>query len=541
MGLRAAYYTSSVAERTGFASTEAALWHTESQECFCETLHVTMSLPKAVGYSGLLVIGVIAVVGILLAVTNDRSTDPYSAVTVSHDTAASSGRASIVVDERRQQVSGIRTTPVVRGTLSSPLRAFGVIAYDSGRLTDFNLKLDGWIRDVYVTGVGRRVRKNDSLFTLSSQELTGAQLQYLAALRSLQTLPPAQLADREYQERLIETPRQRLLYWDVPPDQLTALQEKGSALEAVTFRSPSDGEIVEQSIVKGMHVRSGDTLYKIVDTSVVWVEADFNSIDVERVREGATATVIVDSSRDRLSGRILNQFPAISEQTRTSRVRIEAPNPSGRLKPGMFATVEVVAEPVAGLLIPEDALVDSGLHQTVFVAQGNGYFAPRSVVTGAHANDRVVILSGLREGEQVVARGTFLVDSESQLRTALEQYGAPTWKDQPEPAPSDLRMTVRVGNESEGPHAAAAEVRVELRETDGRPVLDATVDVQFYMAPMPSMNMAAMRSTTRLTHVGGGVYQGRGKLSMAGRWDATVSATRDGVPIAAQQTSFMAR
>jgi len=436
-------------------------------------------------------------------------------------------------------VSGIRTTPVVRGTLSSPLRAFGVIAYDSGRLTDFNLKLDGWIRDVYVTAAGQRLRKNDPLFTLASQELTGAQLQYLAALRSLQTLSPAQLADREYQERLIETPRQRLVYWDVPSDQLAALQEKGAALEAITFRSPSDGVVVEQSVVKGMHVGAGDTLYKIADTSVLWVEADFKSTDVERLREHATATVIVDSSRDRVSGRVLNQYPGISEQTRTSRVRIEVLNPNGRLKPGMFATVEVAAEPVAGLLIPEDALVDSGLRQTVFVAQGNGYFEPRAVVTGAHADDRVLILSGLQEGEQIVARGTFLVDSESQLRAALEQYGDSRPQAQAETTKSSLRMTVRVGNGSEGPRAAAS-VRVELREADGRPVPDATVDVQFYMAPMPSMNMAAMRSNTRLTHVGDGVYQGNGNLSMAGRWDATISATRGGVRIATQQTSFVA-
>jgi len=147
----------------------------------------------------------------------------------------------------------------------------------------------------------------------------------------------------------------------------------------------------------------------------------------------------------------------------------------------------------------------------------------------------------LHEGEQVVARGTFLVDSESQLRTALEQYGAPPSRDQSEPAKNNLRMTVRVGNQSEGPRAAAAEVRVELREADGRPVPDATVDVQFYMAPMPSMNMAAMRSNTRLKHVGDGVYQGSGNLSMAGRWDATISATRGGVRIATQQTSFVAR
>ncbi|HKE86540.1 MAG TPA: FixH family protein [Vicinamibacterales bacterium] len=434
----------------------------------------------------------------------------------------------------------MRTTRVVRGTLSWPARAFGVVTYDASRVRDFNLKLDGWVRDLYVTAVGQRVRKNDPLLTLSSQELTGAQLQYLAALRSLQQLPPAQLADREYQERLIETPRQRLLYWDIPPDQLKALQDKGSALEAVTFRSPSDGVVIELAAVKGMHVAAGEMLYKIADSSVVWIEADFNTVEVEHLSDHASAVVTVDSlQQSPMSGRVLSQYPAVSDQTRTTRVRIEVPNPQGRLKPGMFARVEATVEPVAGLVVPDDAVLDSGLRQVVFVAQGDGHFEPRAVVAGARANGQVLILSGVREGELVVSRGAFLVDSESQLRAALEQFGEPQHR--PDASQKNPRLTVRFGTGSEQPRASATDIQVEMRNADDTPMTDATVDAQFYMAPMPSMNMAAMRSSVRLTHVGGGVYRAREALSMAGRWDVTISATRDGVRVVSQQTSLVAR
>jgi Cu(I)/Ag(I) efflux system membrane fusion protein len=484
--------------------------------------------------AGLVVAGTI--VGVL------ARSRPRSNVTEAAPVASASSkqnRVPVVLDQRRQQISGVRTTPVVRDTLSAGLRAFGVVAYDASGLTDFNLKLDGWVKDVFVTATGQRVRKGDALFTLTSQELTGAQLQYLAALRSLQQLSPAQLADREYQERLIETPRQRLLFWDVPLDQLRALQEKGAALDAITFRAPSDGLIVEQSVVKGMRVETGETLYKIANTSMVWIEADFNSSEVDHVPEHASATIIVDASGDRLTGRILNQFPGVSPQTRTTKVRLEVPNPQSRLKPGMFATVEVRTEPVTGLVIPEDALLDSGSRQTVFVAKGDGYFEPRGVVAAMHANSRVLIISGLQEGEQVVARGAFLVDSESQLRTALQQYEeSPAGPTTSAPAP---RMTVQFGNGSEEPRATDTSVRVDLHDANGTAVTDATLDVQFYMAPMPSMNMAAMTSHLRLTHVGGGTYQGSGSLSMAGRWDVTIAATRGGVRFATQRTSLVAR
>ena len=155
-----------------------------------------------------------------------------------HSTGRQLARVPVVLDIRRQQLSGVRTTTVIRGELSQLLRGVGTIAYDETRLTDVNLKVDGWIRELHVNYTGQQVHQGQPLFTLYSQELVGAQLQYLAALRARAQLTPAQAADREYQERLIETPRGRLLFLDFPEDQLRVVEKIGESGEVARDLDP---------------------------------------------------------------------------------------------------------------------------------------------------------------------------------------------------------------------------------------------------------------------------------------------------------------
>jgi RND family efflux transporter MFP subunit len=475
---------------------------------------------------------------ILVAAGCGRSPD----VSTKDDSVAALRRGSgaLEVDARRQQLVGVKTVPVVRGTLTQPVRAPGVVTYDASRLTDVNLRLDGWIRELSVNQVGQHVKAGEALFSLYSQELQGAQLQYLAAIRSLEQLTPTQRADLDYQERLIQTPKQRLLNWDVPPDQLEQMQKRGAALDAVVFRSPVDGVVIEQVVVQGMHVMAGQTLYKIADTSTLWVEADFAAGDAGQLRDGSAATVIVDAAPPaRLTGKILSQYPALSGQTRTIKVRIEVPSGRSGLKPGMFVSVEVMTPPRSGLVIPADAVIDSGRRQTVFVAEGNGYFQPRSVTVGDRAEDRLLITSGLSEGEQVVSRAAFLVDSESQLSAALDSYRGQQ-PDGSESSAATNGVTLRFETETDSPAAAATGIRVQL-DDKGAPVTDATVDAKFSMSAMPSMNMPAMQASARLAHATGSVYRGTVSLPMAGRWDVAVSAYRGGTQVASEQTSIVVR
>jgi len=496
-----------------------------------------MSGRTAAILSGLLAI---SVVGILVAITNDEPAGPRpNSMTPAGDARAHSERGSVAIDDRRQQLAGIRTQAVVTGTLARTARGTGAVIIDESRVTDVNLRLDGWIRDLHVNYTGQKVRQGDPLFTLFSQELVGAQLQYLVALRSREQLTPAQAADQEYQERLIETPRRRLLYWDVPEDQIRALEKAGQALEAVTFRSPSDGVVIEKAATKGMHVQAGQTLFKLADMSLVWIDAAFSPSDVTHLKIGQRVDVtFVAQPTEKVAGKILYLYPSVAESSRTARVRIEVPNHSGRLTPGMFAEVDVAIEPEKGLIVSEDAVLDSGRRKTVFVAGGNGRFEPRDVTVGLHTDNQYIVLSGLTEGEQVVTRATFMLDSESQLVSALQNYGAPASKPS---SPTTSQTSLTFLTNPDPPRAGKTQMEVHLVGADRSPVTDATLEVRFYMAPMPSMNMPAMTASTQLEHVGQGVYRGTGIFAMAGPWDVTVSASRQGNQVAERRLSLVVR
>jgi Cu(I)/Ag(I) efflux system membrane fusion protein len=491
---------------------------------------------KAAILSGLLVIGI---VGIFLAITNVKPAGlPLKSTTLT-DATTQSGRSPVVIDDRRQQLAGIRSQAVATGTLTRTARGTGSVIIDESRVTDVNLRLDGWIRDLHVNYTGQRVRQGDPLFTLFSQELVGAQLQYLAAWRSREQLTPAQAADREYQERLIETPRRRLLYWGVPEDQIRALEKAGEALEAVTFRSPADGVVIEKAATRGMHVEAGQTLFKLVDMSLVWIDAAFSPSDVTHVKSGQRVDVSFPAQPDeKVAGKILYLYPSVAESSRTARVRIEVPNRTGRLTPGMFANVDVAGEPESGLIVPEDAVLDSGRRKTVFVAAGDGRFEPRDVTLGLHTDNKYIVLSGLSEGEQVVTRATFMLDSESRLVSALQSYDART-PSASSPTVSQSSLTFLTNPDP--PRAGKTQLEVHLVGADRSPVTDASLEVRLYMAPMPSMNMPAMTAATHLEHVGRGVYRGTGTFAMAGPWDVTVLAARHGSQIAEKRLSLVVR
>ncbi|HEY1308745.1 MAG TPA: efflux RND transporter periplasmic adaptor subunit [Vicinamibacterales bacterium] len=488
--------------------------------------------PLHVVTAALVAAGVIAIV-----VARDRAGDSHVATSPAPPDSGPH-RQAVTLDGRRQQLAGVRAEPVTRGTIARVIHGVGPLILDETRLTDINVKLDGWIRELYVNYTGQEVRRGNALFALYSQELVGAQLQYLAALRAREQLTPAQAADRDYQERLIETPRKRLQYWDFPEDQLRALEKGGQALDAVIFRSPADGMVIEKMATKGMHVQAGQTLYRLADMSFVWIDANVNPADLLHVRAGQKAAVtIAIQPEERISGRVLHVFPAVSESSKSARLRIEVPNKSGQLRPGMFASVDIEVDPEQGLVVPEDAVIDSGRRHTVFVATGNGRFEPRDVDVGLHADNRYLVRSGLTEGEEVVTRSTFMLDSESQLSAALHDYSSTSGpkvvsSNEPQAALSFLTdpSAARIGKN---------QLEVQLLGADRAPLTDAVITVQFYMAPMPSMNMPAMRADSRLEHVGAGVYRGTGTFSMAGPWDVTVVASRNGTQIAEKRLSVV--
>ena len=456
--------------------------------------------------------------------------------------AAGTPRAEVSIDPRRQQLIGVRTVPVERRAITSTVRTVGMVRYDETRLADINLKVEGWVRDLYVDTTGEFVKAGQPLFTLYSPELVTTQNEYLLALKTREQMRQSQLADaREHADRLVDSARQRLSLWDLPADQLKKLEETRQPQTAIVFRSPVTGYVIEKHALEGQHVTPGQTLYKIANLSVVWVEADVYEQDLRRVRVGAPATVTVDAyPGDRFSGKVTFVYPYLAEQTRTGTVRVALPNRGTRLKPGMYAHVEMPAAGGTGLVIPTNALLDSGQEQVVFVAQGDGYFEPRRVQVGQRLDDGVEILGGLKEGEAVATGAAFFLDSESQLRASLQAY-----ETTPSPGASASadreRLSITFRSQPDPPRSGENQFEAVVKAPDGSPITDAEVKVVFFMAAMPSMNMPAMRNEATLTHVGDGVYRGTGQVMMAGRWDVTVNVLRGGQRIGSRQLSVVAR
>jgi membrane fusion protein, copper/silver efflux system len=455
--------------------------------------------------------------------------------------SAGPARGDISIDAQRQQRLGVRLATATRLPLDTALRTTGAVRYDETRMADVNVKLDGWIRDLYVDYTGQLIRQGQPLFTLYSPDLLATQNEFVLSLRTRDQMQGSPVADaREYAERLVEAARQRLMLWDLPPEEIAELERTRKPREAITFRSPVAGYVLEKQALKGMRVMPGQTLYKVADLSVVWVEADIYEQEMPLARVGQAATVTLDAyPGESFTGRAIYIYPFVEENTRTVKLRFQFANARGRLKPGMFANVEMRGSAGAGLTVPTDAVLDSGKQQVVFVAQGEGVFTPRVVKIGRRLADRIEIVSGLTEGEQVAAGANFFLDSESQLRAGLQNYESP----QPAQATPSAGQapTITFRSTPDPPKTGENVFEATVKDPAGQPMADADVVVQLFMPAMPTMNMPAMRSEMKLAPAGGGVYRGPGQVVMGGRWEVTVTVSKGGQRVGGRQFALVVR
>lgn len=455
-------------------------------------------------------------------------------------TPGTTGRGDVMIDARRQQLIGVRTEAVSRTPITQGVRAVGVVTYDETRQFEINTKIDGWVRDLYADYTGKAIRAGDPLFTLYSPELLTTESEYLLARRGHAHAESAEVAAvRDYSARLVDAARQRLLLWDLTESDLQDLDQKGEATGLVTFRAPVGGVVVEKAAVKGMRVMAGQRLFRVADLSTVWVEADIYERDLAQIRIGLPVSVTLDAyAGETFPGRTTYLYPTVNDTTRTAKVRVQLANPKGRLKPGMYANVEIRGANRPGLTVAANAIVDSGKEQIVFVAQGEGYFVPRRVTVGRRLDDRVEVLDGLMEGEQVASSATFFLDSESQLRGALQNYEPPPSASSDAASPA-LDVTFRT--EPDPPRTGDTTLVVGLKDSNGQPIADADVKVVLFMPPMPTMNMPAARSEATLVAAGGGLYRGTAEVMIPGRWTVTVNVARGGNPLGARQFAVVAK
>jgi len=450
-------------------------------------------------------------------------------------------RGAVTIDPRRQQLIGVRIVPVRRQAIEENIRTVGQVRYDETRLADVNVKVEGWIRDLYVDYTGQPVRKGQPLFTLYSPDLMTTETEYVLALKTRDQMQQSTIPDaRQRADELVASARQRLVLWDLPDEEIRKLETTRRADNVVVFRAPVGGFVLEKQALKGLHVMPGQSLYKVADLSTVWIEADAYENELPDIHLGALGSVTLDAyPEDRFSGRVIYIYPYVDEKTRTNKVRFEFGNGSGRLKPGMYANVALRARHGTGLAVPTDAVLDSGTERIVFVAQGDGMFEPRAVKVGRRLGDVVQIVEGLKEGEQVATGATFFLDSESQLRASLQGYEPPpTTAGAPVAA---AKVDIAFRTDPDPPRAGDNRFEVFVKDAAGKPIDDAEVTVQLYMPAMPTMSMPAMRSEARLSPAGNGVYRGTGPVMMAGRWDATVIVSRNGQRVGTKQLPLVAK
>jgi RND family efflux transporter MFP subunit len=334
------------------------------------------------------------------------------------------------------RATGVATAPVVRQPLSHQIRAVGEIAADETRLERVAARVAGRVERLYANFTGQPVRRGAPLFSLYSPDLVATQREYLLALENRRRLTGASEEAVRSADALLEAARDRLRLWGISSEQIRALEGTRRPELALTFRSPISGVVLQKSVVEGQYVVEGTELYLLADLSSVWLVAQVYEFELGRIRTGQTVTATVAAYPDReFRGKVVFVEPVLDRETRTARVRAVVPNPKGDLKPGMFADARLSMPLGEPLSIPKSAAIDTGARQVVYVETSPGSFTPRPVKLGATAGDRREVLSGLREGEKVVAAANFFIDSQAQLASgsSIQWSGALDVKVSPTP------------------------------------------------------------------------------------------------------------
>jgi Cu(I)/Ag(I) efflux system membrane fusion protein len=338
---------------------------------------------------------------------------------------AVAGLSDIDLTPERIQLIGMRTGTVKRETLTGDLRTVGLVAANERGLAQINTRFAGWIEKLFVSETGERVRRGQVLATIYSPDVLQAEQELLVA-RGWNGAGDGKGQPQDgFAAGFDQNARRRLELLGISGREIDDMVRTGKPTEAIPIRAPVEGYVVGKNAVAGVAVQPGTVLFEVADLSTVWVTAEVYEVDVARVAIGQAARLeLAAYPGQSYSGKVKFIYPVLDAQSRTLRVRLEFKNRFDRggpsLRPGMSGTVQLSLPPTTGLTVPAEAVVDTGQLQYLFVAGPGGHFTPRPVKVGARAQGKVVITSGVAEGETVVTTGNFLVDSESRLRAAIE-------------------------------------------------------------------------------------------------------------------------
>lgn len=473
-----------------------------------------------------------------------RGPEPSSQPMTLPDTAppaAGVALAAVQVSPQRLQEIGVTMATVELKNVNDNLSVPGNVDIDEERVSYVQTRFPGWIQNVFANATYQYVRKGQRLFTVYSQDLVSSEQEYLLAKQNESAFATYAHGMAAHESGwLLQAAEERLRQFGVPAHAITDLEQTGTVQRNIAIESPVSGYIIERNALPNAYVQPDTKLYTIADLSTVWVYANVFQNDVGRLKPGDPAQVTVDAYPGRhFNGRIEQVLPQVDPATRTVRVRLVFRNPGIVLKPGMYVNVAIEVPLGRQLVIPSSAVLQTGSRAIAFINHGNGSLEPHTIETGLQLDDSVIVLQGLKDGEQVVSSANFLVDSEAQLQQALQAFS-------PLPQPSGpaanvasaAQMQIDFSTQPDPPRKGADAVRVKLTAADGKPVAGVQVTATFLMPAMPAMGMAAKRAAVTLNDKGNGIYEGALQLGSGGTWQVNVTVQRGGTVIANKQLSL---
>lgn len=342
------------------------------------------------------------------------------------NTPAEEEPLTVEIPVEKQQLMGVKTMVVEPKQVMKSIRTVGRIEYDERRITTINTKFEGWIEKLYVNYTGRYVEKGEPLAEIYSPELLATQMEFINLLKWAKkdqkasekraTVDIQDMLERDA-EVIIEAARQRLRLWDITEEQIKVIEKTERPIKTLTIFSPVSGYVMEKKVLQGMRVMPGEKLLDIVDISSVWVIADVYEYELPLIDVGQEAEITLSYIPGKVfKAKIEFLYPSLSGETRTAKIRFSLPNKGELLKPQMFTEITIKQNLGKRLIIPEDAVIDTGTRHIVYVDKGDGYFEPRQILPGLRVDGSVEVLKGLKPKERIAVSGNFLIDSEARLK-----------------------------------------------------------------------------------------------------------------------------
>ena len=335
------------------------------------------------------------------------------------------GFAPVMMDAESSKLSGVQVVEASEEPVDFSIRTVGSVTADETRVRHVHTKIAGTVEKLNANFTGQYVTKGNSILSIYSPELLASQEEYLRAEEIAKKFRQSSLPEvRKGGEDLVTAARRRLELFDVPKSFMDQLQKTGKPQRTVTLNAPVSGYVTSKDIYEGQQIEPAMELFTVTDLSHIWIDADFYEYEARAIKLGQEASVSLPYDPNvKIKGKVSYIYPYMNRESRTLKVRFDFDNPKMLLKPSMYVDVTLQVDLGEGVIVPDSAVMDTGLRQIVFVKEEDGQLKPREVKVGIRNSGKAQILSGVHSGEKVVIKANFLIDSESRLRSAIGNMG----------------------------------------------------------------------------------------------------------------------